>query len=294
MIDRLYPEVDSLTTQARQHPATLSTIHIRPNRGLFDLELGSVWRYRELLIVFVLRDIQVLYKQAALGIAWAIAQPLFAVAIFTIIFGRFAKLSSDGTAYPVFAFAAVLPWTYFATAMRRAATGLVTDAELIRKVYFPRLVIPLAGVIAPLLDFFFGFLVLLGVMLWFGVVPSWRLIAILPLLAIAMSLALATGLWLGPINVRFRDVQHTLPFLIQVWMYATPIVYSISIIPVEWRWFYSLNPMVGVIEGFRWAIFGKGDPDVVAVSLSVIIIAILLMSGMVFFKRMERFFADLI
>jgi homopolymeric O-antigen transport system permease protein len=276
------------------HPVSANTIEIRPGKGLFDLELDSVWRYRELLIVLIYRDIQVQYKQAALGVAWAIVQPLFAVIIFSVIFGYFARMPSDGIPYPVFTFAAVLPWTYFAAAVRRGAIGLVADSELVRKVYFPRLVIPMAGVIGPMVDFFISFIVLLGVMLWFGVMPSWRLLAVPPLLGIAALLAFAVGLWLSPINVRFRDIQHTLPFMVQVWMYATPIVYSISIVPAEWRWLYSLNPMVGVIEGFRWAVFGKGDPDAVAVGISVFVIGVTLIAGLIFFKRMERSFADLI
>lgn len=288
MTDMLAPQHPS------QRPHSSASVQIRPNRGLFDLELDEIWRYRELLIVLTLRDIQVLYKQAAMGVAWAIVQPVFAVIIFSIIFGHFARMPSDGIPYPVFAFAAVLPWTYFATAMRRAAIGPVTEGDLIRKVYFPRLIIPLAGIIAPLLDFAIAFLVLLGVMLWFDVIPSWRLLATLPLLAVAALLALAIGLWLGPVNVRFRDVQHTLPFMIQIWMYATPIVYSLNIIPAEWRWLYSLNPMVGVIEGFRWATFGKGNPDVAAIGLSSFIIGALLIGGLIFFKKMERSFADLI
>jgi lipopolysaccharide transport system permease protein len=288
MTDMLAPQCDDQSLHSS------ASIQIRPSRGLFDLELDAIWRYRELLIVLTLRDIQVLYKQAAMGVAWAIVQPVFAVVIFSVIFGHFVRMPSDGIPYPVFAFAAVLPWTYFATAMRRAAVGPVTDAELIRKVYFPRLIIPLAGIIAPLLDFAIAFLVLLGVMLWFGVIPSWRLLATLPLLAVAALLALAMGLWLGPINVRFRDVQHTLPFMIQIWMYATPIVYSLNTIPAEWRWLYSLNPMVGVIEGFRWATFGKGSPDIVAIGLSLLIIGALLIGGLIYFKRMERSFADLI
>jgi lipopolysaccharide transport system permease protein len=276
------------------HPAAPASIEIRPSRGWFDLELGDVWRNRELLIVLTLRDIQVLYKQAALGVAWAIIQPIFAVVIFSVIFGRFARMPSDGVPYPVFAFAAVLPWTYFAEAVRRGGTGLVTDSELVRKVYFPRLITPLAGVIAPMLDFLIAFAVLLGVMLWFGVMPSFRLLVAAPLLVIAALLALAMGLWLGPINVRFRDVKYTLPFMLQIWMYATPIVYPLSIVPARWKALYSLNPMVGVIEGFRWAVFGKGSPDVVAIGLSLAIIAVLLIGGLIFFKRMERSFADLI
>jgi homopolymeric O-antigen transport system permease protein len=275
-------------------PTTSSSIEIRPSRGLLDLELSTVWRYRELLVVLVFRDIQVLYKQAALGVAWAVLQPVFAVVIFSIIFGHFAKMPSDGIPYPVFAFAAVLPWTYFAEAVRRSGTGLVSDSELVRKVYFPRLIIPLAGVIAPMLDFLIAFAVLLGVMFWFDVMPSFRLLISVPLLVVSALLALAIGLWLGPINVRFRDVKYTLPFMLQIWMYATPIVYPVSIIPPDWRLLYSLNPMVGVIEGFRWAVFGKGDPNFVAVGLSLFMVAVLLIGGLIFFRRMEQSFADLI
>jgi lipopolysaccharide transport system permease protein len=276
------------------HPTASASIEIRPSRGLFDLELGAVWRYRELLIVLIHRDIQVLYKQAALGVAWAIIQPLFAVIIFSVIFGHFARMPSDGVPYPVFAFAGVLPWTYFAEAVRRGGTGLVSDSELVRKVYFPRLIIPLAGVIAPMLDFLIAFAVLLGVMLWFDVMPSFRLLVVPPLLVISALLALGIGLWLGPINVRFRDVKYTLPFMLQIWMYATPIVYPLSIVPAGWKWAYSLNPMVGVVEGFRWAVFGKGDPNIVAIGLSLLVIGVLLVGGLIFFKRMEQSFADLI
>lgn len=253
-----------------------------------------MWRYRELLVVLIFRDIQVLYKQAALGVAWAVVQPLFAVFIFTVIFGHFAKMPSDGIPYPIFAFAAVLPWTYFAEAVRRSALGLIDNKDLVQKVYFPRLIIPLAGVTAPLLDFLIAFVILLGVMIWYGVMPSWRLLAVPPLLVIAMFLALAIGLWLGPINVRFRDVNHTLPFMLQVWMYATPIVYPISVIPKEWQLLFSVNPMVGVIEGFRWAVFDKGNPNVIAIGISFAVIALLLIGGLIFFRRMEQSFADLI
>lgn len=273
---------------------SMTSIDIRPSKGLFDLELNAVWRYRELLVVLTLRDIQVLYKQAALGVAWAIIQPLFAVIIFSVIFGHFARMPSDGIPYPVFAFAAVLPWTYFAESVRRGGTCLVSDSELVRKVYFPRLIIPIAAVIAPTLDFIIGFVVLLGVMIWFDVTPSFRLLAAAPLLAVSGLLALAMGLWLGPINVRFRDVKYTLSFMLQIWMYATPIVYPLSIVPAGWKWLYSLNPMVGVIEGFRWAVLGKGDLNGVAIGLSLLIIAVMLIGGVIFFKWMERFFADVI
>jgi lipopolysaccharide transport system permease protein len=293
MTDTLTGGNGRMESQTSLHEAPIS-IDIRPRGGLFDLELGEVWRYRELLVVLIFRDIQVLYKQAALGVAWAIAQPLFAVFVFSVIFGHFAKMPSDGIPYPIFAFAAVLPWTYFAEAVRRGALGLLDNRDLVQKVYFPRLIIPLAGVTAPLLDFCIAFVVLLGVMVWYGVMPSWRLLAVPPLLIIAMLLALAIGLWLGPINVRFRDVNHTLPFMLQIWMYATPIVYPISVIPAEWRPLFSINPMVGVIEGFRWAVFSNDSPNVIAIGISLAVISLLLIGGLMFFRRMEHSFADLI
>jgi len=267
---------------------------IRPGKGLFDLELDAIWRYRELMFTLMLRDIQVLYKQAALGAAWAVIQPVFAVTVFTIVFGSFAKMPSDGIPYPIFAFAAVLPWTYFAEATRRASTGLVDDSELVRKVYFPRLVIPLAKVTAPLLDFAIAFVVLLVLMAFYGVAPSFKLLAIVPLILIAGLLALAIGLWLGPVNVRFRDVKHTVPFMLQIGMYASPIVYPLSQVPTEWQTLYSLNPMVGVIEGFRWAVFDRGHPDFAALGIGLAVIAVLLVAGLVFFKNQERTFADVI
>ena len=258
---------------------------IRPSRGLFDLDLAGVWQYRELLHTLMMRDIQVLYKQAALGAAWAIIQPIFAVTVFTIVFGNFAKMPSDGIPYPIFAFAAMLPWTYFAEATRRAATGLVDDADLVRKVYFPRLIIPLAKVAAPLLDFAIAFCILLVLMAFYGVMPSFKLIAIVPLILIAGLFALSIGLWLGPINVRFRDIKHTVPFMLQIGMYASPIVYPLSQVPAEWKALYSLNPMVGVIEGFRWAVFDRGNPDFGALGIGLGVIVLMLILGLVYFKN---------
>lgn len=279
---------------ADARPTPSRVIEIRPSRGLFDLELGTLWHYRELLYVLVVRDLKVRYRQAALGAAWVIVQPLLAVLIFTAIFGIFARMPSDGVPYPIFAYAAMLPWQYFAESMRRGGTGLVNDAELVRKIYFPRLIIPLAAVIAPLVDFAIAFLVLLGMMAWYGIAYTWHLLMIVPLIAVAGAFALAVGLWLGPVNVRYRDVMHTLPFLIQIGMYASPIVYPLSMVPEQWRTLYSLNPMVGVIEGFRWAILGTGSVPVTALAMSACTIAVLLLAGLVYFKRMERSFADLI
>jgi lipopolysaccharide transport system permease protein len=274
--------------------ASEQIIEIRPARGLFDLDLGDVWRYRELLFYLVWRDIKVRYKQAAFGAGWAIIQPLFAVAIFTVIFGRFAKIPSDGIAYPVFAYAALLPWTYFAESLRRSGTGLVTEAGLISKIYFPRLIIPLAGVITPLVDFTISFVVLLLLMAFYGMVPTWNIVFLPVLIFIALALALAVGLLLGPVNVRFRDVMHTLPFITQIWMYSSPIIYPLSLVPEQWRTLYSLNPMVGVIEGFRWALLGKQNPDFLAMGMSLFIIMLALIAGLVFFKKNEPSFVDVI
>jgi len=280
--------------QSAPHKPERPLLVLRPNRGLFDLDLASIWRFRELLFFLVWREIKVRYKQAALGASWAIIQPLFAVLIFTLIFGMFARIPSDGIPYPLFALTGTLPWTYFAEAMRRSGLSLVTDADLVRKIYFPRLILPIAMTIAPLVDFLITFVILLCMMAWYGVAPSWHVVFLLPLTLLASCLGLTMGLWLGPINVRFRDVMHTLPFLIQVWMYASPIVYPLSMVPAKWQALYALNPMVGVIEGFRWALLGTHSPNLVAIGISALVTLVGLTAGMVFFKRMERTFADII
>jgi lipopolysaccharide transport system permease protein len=269
-------------------------VELRPSRGLFDLDLRGIWPYRELLFVLIVRELKVRYRQAALGAGWAIVQPVLAVAIFTIIFGRFAKIPSDGVPYPVFALAGMLPWQFFAEGLRRSATGLVSDGELIRKIYFPRLIIPLAMVVAPLVDFAISFVVLLVMMAWYGLMPTWHIVMLPLFLLLAMGFALTAGLWLGPVNVRFRDIMHTLPFMIQIGMYVSPIVYPLSMVPEKWRLLYSLNPMVGVIEGFRWALLGKESPDLLAMSISVGVVVVALIAGLVYFRRAERHFADVI
>jgi lipopolysaccharide transport system permease protein len=267
---------------------------IRPRTGLFDLQLAEVWRYRELLFFLTFRDIRVRYKQAALGAGWAVIQPLFAVLIFTLIFGMFARIPSDGVPYPLFAFAAMLPWTYFSEAARRSALGLVGDASLISKIYFPRLIIPISNVLTPLVDFAVAFVVFLAVMAFYGVFPTWNILLVPVLLLVSMLLSLAVGLWLGPINVRYRDITHTLPFMLQIWLYATPIVYPLSMVPERFKAVYSLNPMVGVIEGFRWALLGKGNPDFQAMAISGAVIVVALVGGLLFFKRSEPKFPDII
>jgi lipopolysaccharide transport system permease protein len=271
-----------------------AALEIRPQSALLAFDLSSVWRYRELLYFLVLRELKVRYKQAALGAAWAIVQPLFAATIFTVVFGIFARLPSDGLPYVLFALAGVIAWTYFAEALRRSSTGLVDDSELIRKIYFPRLVLPIAAVIAPVVDFLISLAVFALVMAWYRVPPTIHLLLLPAFLAMNVGLALAFGLWLGPLNVRYRDIKHILPFLIQVWMYALPIVYPLSMVPERWRLLYSLNPMVGIIEGFRWTLLGTTAPNPTAVAMTIALTIALLAGGLMFFKREERSFADVI
>lgn len=291
MTNTIAPEKAAVVSRRTSERVT----YIRPSRGWFDLQLDEVWRYRGLLATLVQRDIQVLYKQAFLGAAWAIIQPVLAVLIFTVVFGVLMKVPTPaGIPYPIFVLAAVLPWNYFAEGLRRGANGLVNEGDIVRKVYFPRMLIPLSGAIAPLLDLAIGFGVLLIVMLVYGLTPGWHVVAVIPLALVAGLLALAVSLWLGPINVRFRDVKHTIPFLIQVWMYASPVVYPLQIVPEEWRWLYALNPMVGVIEGFRWAVIGGGAPDLTAMGIGLALIIMLLLGGLIYFRKNEHTFADLI
>jgi len=267
---------------------------IQPNQGLLHLDLWAIWQYRELLYFLAWREIKVRYKQTVIGMAWAILQPLLTMTIFTIIFGNFAKIPSDGLPYPLFAYTALLPWEYFSQAISRSGVSLVSDANLIQKVYFPRLIIPLVAVVTPLVDFSLSFLVLLGMMVWFGVAPTWGVVALPLFLLLALLTTLAVGLWLSTLNVKYRDIRYTIPFLIQVWMYATPIAYPISLIPEKYRLLYSLNPMVGIVEGFRWALLGKESPDFRVMAVSASVVLALLFGGIVYFKKMEKTFADVI
>jgi lipopolysaccharide transport system permease protein len=267
---------------------------IQPRNGWLRFDLAALYRYRELLYFLTWRDVIVRYKQAAVGVAWAVLQPLLTMVVFTVIFGRFAKMPSDNLPYPIFAFTALLPWNYFAQAIGRSGTSLVSNANLVSKVYFPRLVIPISGAIAPLVDFVISFVILLGMMAWYGIAPTWGVLALPLFTLLAVVTAVAVSLYLAALNVKYRDVGHAIPFLVQFWMYASPVVYSVSIIPEKWRLLYSLNPMVGVIEGFRWALLGKEQPDFAVMAMSTIVVAILLLGGFIYFKRTERVFADII
>jgi len=270
------------------------TVVIEPMKGLLNLDLGALWEYRELLYFLVWRDVKVRYKQTAIGVAWVILQPLLTMVVFTVIFSYLAQIPSDGLPYPLFAYTALLPWTYFSQALTRGGGGLVGSANLISKVYFPRLMIPLSSVLTPAVDFLLSFVILLGLMVWYGIAPTWGVFALPLFMLLALMTALAVGLLLSPLHVRYRDVGYIIPFLAQFWMYASPVIYPVSLIPERWRLLYSLNPMVGVIEGFRWALLGKASPDFGVMAVSTIVVVALLFSGLVFFKRMERTFADVI
>lgn len=271
---------------------TIPKLVIQPQRGLLQLDLASLWQYRELIYFLVWRDVKVRYKQTLIGVAWAIIQPLTTMIIFTIIFGKLAKIPSDGLPYPVFAYTALLPWNYFSSALMRSGTSLVGNSGLITKVYFPRLVVPLAAATTPAVDFAVSFTILLGLMAYYGITPTLYLIYLPFFMLLALLTALSVGLWLSPLHIMFRDVGYLLPFLTQIWMYASPVVYPVSLVPEQWRWAYSLNPMVGVIEGFRWALLGKENPGIAVIGVSASMVLIIFIGGVIFFKRMENTFAD--
>jgi lipopolysaccharide transport system permease protein len=265
-----------------------------PTHGWASLRLGDLWHYRELLYFLTWRDIKIRYKQTGLGVAWVVLQPLITMLIFSVIFGRLAKLPSDGIPYPVFSYAALLPWGLFSGALQRAGTSLVSNANLITKVYFPRLVIPVSAVAAGLVDFVISFVVLLGLMLYYNIHLTWMIFTIPLFVMLAMLTTLAVSLWLSALNVQYRDVQYMIPFLIQAWMYASPVAYSAGLVPAgPWRIVYGLNPLAGVIQGFRWALL-RGNPPDELMALSVIIVILLLVSGLYYFRRMERSFADVV
>ncbi len=267
---------------------------IAPSRGWVPIRVGELWEYRELLYFLIWRDVKVRYKQTVLGAAWAIIQPVCTMLVFSLFFGRLARIPSDGVPYPVFAYAALVPWMFFATGLNQSADSLVGSANLIKKVYFPRLVVPLASVTSGIIDFGLSFAVLLGLMAWYGIAPTLNVLW-LPLLAVlALVTALGVGLWLSALNVEFRDVRYTVPFLVQFWLFATPIAYPSSLLPEQWRPVYGLNPMVGVVEGFRWALLGTETRPGPMVLASAVAALVVLVSGAFYFRRMERTFADVV
>jgi len=279
-------------TAVEQMREALPVLRIEPSSGWVSLRLGELWEYRELLYFLVWRDIKVRYKQTALGAAWAILQPVLTMVVFSVFFGRLAKVPSDGIPYPVFALAALVPWQLFAYSVSESTNSLVVSQNLIKKVYFPRLVIPVASVLAGLVDFAISFVALVGLMTYYGIRPT-AAIAILPLfILLAVASALCVGLWLSALNVQFRDVRYTIPFLTQFWMFVTPVAYPSSLIPGKWRTVFGLNPMAGVVEGFRWALLGKATSLGPLLAVSIGVVVVLLFGGLVYFRRMESTFAD--
>jgi lipopolysaccharide transport system permease protein len=269
-------------------------VSIRPSKGWVSLDLKSLWEYRELLYFLTWRDIKVRYKQTILGAAWAILQPLVSMLIFSIFFGRLVKVPSDGIPYPLFSFAALVPWTFFANGLNLSSNSLISSANLLKKVYFPRLAIPLATVLAGVVDFVLAFTVLLGMIAFYGVRPTINIIWTPLLLLLALVTSLGVGLWLSALNVKYRDVRYVVPFLIQVWLFSTPVAYPSSLLSEPWRTVYALNPMVGVVEGFRWALLGTNTAPGLMVLASAAAAVLILITGALYFRYMERTFADVV
>ena len=272
----------------------LSTLRIAPSKGWVSLKLNELWEYRELLYFLIWRDIKVRYKQTALGATWAIIQPFFTMVVFSLFFGHLAKVPSDGIPYPIFSFAALVPWTFFANGLSQSSNSLVGSANLITKVYFPRLTIPIASVLSGIVDFALAFVVLLGMMLYYGMMPTLNVLWLPLFLLLALVTSLGVGLWLSALNVEYRDVRYIVPFITQFWLFVTPIAYPSSLLHEPWRTIYGLNPMVGVVEGFRWALLrtNTAPGPIIAVSSSAALV--ILVTGAFYFRRMEKTFADIV
>lgn len=284
--------MQNVTSIPKLSPSVLPRIRIEPSKGWIALKLADLWEYRELLYFLIWRDIKVRYKQTALGAAWAILQPLLTMAIFSLFFGRLAKMPSDGVPYPLFSYAGLVPWTFFALGLGQSANSLVGSANLIKKVYFPRLLIPLATVCSGVVDFLLAFAVLIVMMFYFGVVPTLNILWLPLFLLLALITSLGVGLWLSALNVEYRDVRFVVPFITQFWMFATPIVYPSSLLSEPWRTLYGINPMVGVVESFRWALLGTDSAPGPIIAVSSLTALALLIGGAYYFRRMEKTFAD--
>lgn len=267
---------------------------IEPSRGWSLPPFREIWAYRELFYFLVWRDVKVRYKQTILGASWAILQPFLTMVVFSIFFGHLGNIPSDDFPYPIWAYTALLPWQLFANSLTESGNSLVTNQELITKVYFPRLVIPVSSVVAGLVDFALAFTVLLAMMYYYGIAPTAAIVTLPAFILLACLTAVAVGLWLAALNVQYRDVRYTIPFLTQFWLFITPIAYPVSLVPEKWRLLYGLNPMLGVVEGFRWALLGKADALEPSVLVSVVMMIILLVGGLLYFTRVEKTFADVV
>ena len=273
---------------------SMAVLVIEPRTGYVQVGWRELWAARELLYFLAWRDLKTRYAQTAIGAGWALMQPLLSTLIFTLVFIYLAKVPSDGLPYPLFAFAALLPWSLFARSLERSTLSVVTEGGLIKKVYFPRLIIPIAATFINLVDFTVGLLILIGMMTWYQVLPQWTVLFLPLFVIVALLTALSVSLWLSALNVKYRDVASVVPLMTQLWMFASPVLYPASLVPESLRWYYGLNPMAGVIEGFRWALLGKSAPDWTMVAVSLGVVGFLLIGGVMFFRRVERTFADLI
>ena len=278
----------------RALPLEQPTLQIAPPRGWLHFDLRELWAARELLYFFVWRDIKIRYKQTAIGAAWAVLQPFLTMVVFSLFFGALAKIPSQGLPYPIFYYSALLPWMYFASALQNATNVVVEQQRVITKVYFPRLVLPLSAVVGGLLDFAISFVVFLGMMTYYRIAPSPAILLFPCFLLLAVLTALGVGLWLSALNAIYRDVRYVLPFLVQFWLFASPVAYPSSLVPGRWRWVYGLNPMAGVIEGFRWSLTGRGEPPSVLVAVTTAMVLVMLIGGVAYFQRMEGTIADVV
>ena len=275
-------------------PRAAARVVLDAQRGLGGLDLKELWEYRELLFFLIWRDVKVRYRQTVLGALWAVLQPLTTMVVFSIFFGRFGKIPSDGLPYPLFSFAALVPWAFFATGLSHGSTSLVGSANLLKKVYFPRLILPLSSVLAGIVDFLISLTILFGMLVYYGMWPTWNVFWLPALALLGLVTSLGVGFWLSALNVQFRDVQYTLPFLTQLWLFATPIAYPSSMVPAEWRWLVGLNPMAGVVEGFRWALLGTATKPGPLIGVSALVALFLFATGAAYFRKMERNFADIV
>jgi len=283
-----------MTMSALQAQHEVPVLRLKPSRGWVALGLRELWEYRELLYFLTWRDIKVRYKQTALGAAWAIIQPFLTMVVFSLFFGKLAQMPSDGIPYPVFSFAALVPWTFFSNGLSQSSASVVGSANMIKKLYFPRLVIPISSVLSGLVDLVLAFVVLVAMMLYFGIMPTGNVVWLPALVLLALVTALGAGVWLAALNVQFRDVRYTVPFLTQVWLFGTPIAYPSSLLSEPWHTLYGLNPMAGVVEGFRWALLGSNTAPGPLIAVSSAAALALLVSGLYYFRRMERTFADVV
>lgn len=281
--------MSSATASQEDLPVTIIT----PPKKWVPVDLKELWAYRELLYIFTWRDVKLRYKQTALGATWAIIQPLFAMVIFTVIFGGFAKIPSEGVPYPLFSLAALLPWTLFAEGLSRSTLSMVQNQNILTKVYFPRLIMPLSGILSPLVDFCVSFSILILMMAYYGFAPTINVIFLPLFILFAVLASLSVGIWLSALNVMYRDFQYTVPFLVQIWLYASPVVYPSSLLPEKWQVLYGLNPMAGVIEGFRWALLGTNPPGAM-MWISLLVVLLLLGTGVFYFRRVEQYYADIV